>query len=188
MGNRLPFLLIKLVYLWFVKSDKLFAAFLIGTLFLFYGCSKKEERRITGNWLLKSYTATSSSSIGMFYNHDSYSFGGSTMTHTFSGKMYPDSNHSSPWDTTYADVYSYSLSLDVKKNGSYCTKEDKGGIVKATSDAWKWNGDYSHVIFNSLGSFNIGVLTNREMTLSQQSHSSGGGGSGSWSSSYTFKK
>ena len=147
-----------------------FAALLILSVFVLSACKKGENdpflslrsrnARITGVWKLTSQQSSSSytTTFGGSSTTDvtSYSFDGTTMTETDGGST---------------DSYSFSQTIEIKKEGTYKLTIVEDGTTSVTEGNWWWldsNKKKVRIAFDDdWGSFYIDALKNKELVLTR---------------------
>ena len=81
---------------------------------------KSRDARITALWKLTSAESSENNDGSIFTTN----FDGSIMTNYFPGG--------------FTDTYSYSLSIEIKKDGTYQSIETDDGVIETVDGRWNW--------------------------------------------------
>jgi hypothetical protein len=170
-----------------MKKNILFIALslLVGSTVL-TGCKKGEndpflsfksrDARITELWKLVKVEGTENNSGTI----STTSYDGNIMTNTFG---------------SFTDSYSYSLTIEIKKDGTYQSVEINDGDTETVDGRWYWNNSAKNktsIRLDNLGTFEVNGLKSKELILRDYSKevSVSGGSTDTYESTttWTFEK
>ena len=120
---------------------------------------KSRDARITENWKLTAVdgTATSTGFMGTV-NTELDKFDGTTWTYTYNGS---------------ATTYSYALTIEIKKDGTFESTEVNNGDTETKKGDWYWidsKKNKTGIALNGFGTFEVNGLKSKELILRQYSY------------------
>lgn len=138
---------------------------------------KSRDARITALWKLTSAESSENNDGSIFTTN----FDGSIMTNYFPGG--------------FTDNYSYSLSIEIKKDGTYQSIETDDGNIETVDGRWNWLNSAKNktsIRLDNMGTFEVNGLRSKELILkmTDKDVSIVGGSSSSYESiaTWTFEK
>jgi len=138
---------------------------------------KSRDARITALWKLTSAESSVNNDGSIFTTN----FDGSIMTNYYPGG--------------FTDNYSYSLTIEIKKDGTYQSIETNDGDIETIDGKWYWVNSAKNktsVNLDNLGTFEVNGLRSKELILKMYDKdvSIVGGSSSSYESiaTWTFEK
>ncbi len=148
-----------------MKKNILFIALglIIGSVTL-TGCKKGEndpflslksrDARITANWKLVKVESSDVSTDPSGTDTETSTYDGTTMNYAYNG-------------TTYS-TFSYSLSVEILKDGTYTSTEVVDGDTETINGRWVWMNSAKNktmIYLDNLGTFEVDGLKSKELML-----------------------
>ena len=138
---------------------------------------KSRDSRITALWMLTSAESSVNNDGSIFTTN----FDGSIMTNYYPGG--------------FTDNYSYSLTIEIKKDGTYQSIETNDGDIETIDGKWYWVNSAKNktsISLDNLGTFEVNGLRSKELILKMYDKEVAvtGGSSSSYESiaNWTFEK